>query len=67
MEDNEAKESGIEENETEESDRFENFNEMLQITPISNVKMANFQLRTPNDHQLLSTYRYIHTHLSNRS
>lgn len=47
MEDNEAKESGIEENETEESDRFEKFNEMLQITPISNVKVANFQLRTP--------------------
>lgn len=47
MEDNEAKESGIEESETEESDRFENFNEMLQITPISNVKVANFQLRTP--------------------
>ena len=35
------------ENETEEIDRFEDCNEMLQITPISHLKVINFNYEHP--------------------
>lgn len=45
MEDSDVGESGTRENDTEESDHFEDCNYMFEITPILSVKVSNFDYK----------------------
>ena len=57
MENSEAGESGTGEIETEENHRFEDCNETFRITPISHVKVTNFNY----EHSSTTSFYHLYT------